>query len=168
MRRVRRLAVLLSVTALAGCGSTNSSGTTTNAAAALTLAQCMRSHGVANFPDPGSGGGFSVSGSPGSATLTIDGTAFSGPVFESAVKACKLFGGRTSPPPLTASQKQHLLDFAQCMRTHGVPGFPDPTFPSSGGANRSSLPAGLNPSSPAFQRAARACGRGEVRSRPGG
>jgi hypothetical protein len=167
MRHARRLAVLLSVAALAGCGSTSNSGTTTNAASQLALSQCMRSHGVPNFPDPGSGGGFNVLASPGSSTVTIDGVAFSGPAFESAVKACKLFGGGTSPPQLTASQKRKLVAFAQCMRTHGVPDFPDPTFPSSGGVNRS-LPSAASPSSPGFLRAAKACGRGVLRSRSGG
>jgi hypothetical protein len=44
---------------------------------------------------------------------------------------------------------------AQCMRKHGVPNFPDPTF--SGGDLNAGL-AGLNPESPAFKRAAAACG----------
>ncbi|HET6869735.1 MAG TPA: hypothetical protein VFH80_27730 [Solirubrobacteraceae bacterium] len=159
---------LLAGLCVCACGSTNSSGTTTNSSSQFALAQCMRSHGVPNFPDPAAGGGFNVLASPGSSTVTIDGVAFGGPAFESAVKTCKLFGGGASPPQLTASQKQKLVAFAQCMRRHGVPGFPDPTFPSSGGVDRGSVPAAATASSPAFQKASQACGRGVVRNRSGG
>jgi hypothetical protein len=44
------------------------------------------------------------------------------------------------------------IEFADCMRSHGLPGFPDP---SAGGGIR--LPDGINPQSPAFQSAQRAC-----------
>jgi hypothetical protein len=44
------------------------------------------------------------------------------------------------------------------MRTHGVPNFPDPTF--GGGGLKSQLPSGVDPQSPAFQKAAAACGHG--------
>ena len=36
-------------------------------------------------------------------------------------------------PPLSAAQKAAALKFAQCMRAHGVPHFPDPRFPAGGG-----------------------------------
>ena len=93
------------------------------------------------------------------AGFAVDGTTFAGPAFEAAVKTCKLFGGGAAPPPLSASQKQQMVAFAECMRAHGVPNFPDPTFPTGGGVKRS-FPAGVVPSSPAFQRAGKACGRG--------
>jgi hypothetical protein len=157
-RWVLSVAGLIAGVGLCACGSTNNSGTVTDAASQLALAQCMRSHGVPNFPDPSSGGGFSVVASPGSSNLTIDGVAFGGPAFESAVKTCKLLGGGTSPPPLSASQKQKRLAFAQCMRTHGVPNYPDPTFRP---ISERKLLSALNTSSPAFQKANRACGRGE-------
>jgi hypothetical protein len=150
------VATLLAV-GLAACGSANNSGTTTNASSQLALAQCMRSHGVANFPDPNTGGGFSVNGSPDNSTMTIDGTTFGGPTFEAAVKTCQLFGVGTAPPPLSASQKKNALAFAQCMRTHGVPSFPDPTFPAGGGI-AVKVPNGLDRSSPTFTQARKACG----------
>jgi hypothetical protein len=148
------------------CGASGApSGTTTNAASssrsALALAECMRSHGVSNFPDPaqGSGGaGFAISATPGSSTLTVDGAAFAGPAFESAVKACKLFGGGTAPPPVTASQKQAAVAFAECLRKHGVPNYPDPTFPASGGIAQTSGTS-INRDSPAFQHAVAVCNR---------
>jgi hypothetical protein len=151
------LAGILLAAGLAACGSTNNSGTTTNASSQLALSQCMRSHGVADFPDPSAAGGFSISGAPGGATLTVDGTTFGGPRFESAVKTCKLFGGGTSPPLPSARQRRDAVAFAQCMRKHGVPSFPDPTFPASGGIASEVSLAGQ--ASPAFQKAAQACGR---------
>jgi hypothetical protein len=150
---------VIAAVGLCACGSTSNSGTVTNAASQVALARCMRSHGVPNFPDPFSGGGFSIGVTPGSSTVTIDGSTFAGPAFEAAVKTCKLFGGGAAPPALSASQKQKMVAFAECMRAHGVPDFPDPTFPS-GGAIKRSFPTGVVPSSPAFQRASNACGRG--------
>jgi hypothetical protein len=50
------------------------------------------------------------------------------------------------------------IEFATCMRAHGVPSFPD----SSGGVNLAS--AGINPQSPAYRSARQAC----LRLAPGG
>jgi hypothetical protein len=44
------------------------------------------------------------------------------------------------------------LRFADCMRAHGVPGFPDPGTPVGGRGS------GINPQAPAFRSAERACG----------
>ena len=148
---------LLLVVGVAACGSTNNGGTTTNASSQLSLSECMRSHGVTNFPDPNAGGGFSITGSPGSSTVTIDGTAFGGPTFKAAVQTCKLFGGGTAPPPVSAAQKKRALAFAQCMRTHGVPSFPDPTFRAGGGI-ATKVTSAVDSSSPTFRQAREACG----------
>jgi hypothetical protein len=63
------------------------------------------------------------------------------------------------PPKLSASQKQAMLRFSQCMRAHGVTNFPDPTF---GAAGRPDLKIGqslgLDPNSPTFQSAQKQCG----------
>ena len=44
---------LISVTACGASGPSSSAGTGSGDALALKFAQCMRSHGVPNFPDPG-------------------------------------------------------------------------------------------------------------------
>lgn len=59
----------------------------------------------------------------------------------------------TAKSSSTSSTTPNRLAFAQCMRSHGVPTFPDPT--SSGGLQ---LPSGMTTSSPAFQSAAKHCG----------
>jgi hypothetical protein len=113
----------------------------------------MRSHGVPNFPDPGSGGGIQVG--PGS------GIDPSSPTFQAAQRACQKLlpnGGQPSPQQ-RAKMEQALLAFSACMRSHGVPDFPDPTF-TGGGAQlrlRSSPGGDLNPNSPRFQAAQTAC-----------
>lgn len=52
------------------------------------------------------------------------------------------------------------LKFASCMRSHGVPNFPDPS--SGGGLSLNG--SGINPQSPSFQGAQRAC----AKFQPGG
>ncbi len=161
-RRGARLITSGAVTcmlALAACASA-SSVPTGSSGSQLALSHCMRAHGVSNFPDPsrGPGGeGFSISESVAGGPLTVDGISFSGPAFTAAEKTCKLFGGGTAPPPVSESQKLAMFHFAQCMREHGVPSYPDPSFaPGGRGVNRN-LPSGLNTNAPAFQHAAASC-----------
>jgi hypothetical protein len=54
--------------------------------------------------------------------------------------------------PTYAQAQQDAVNFSGCMRSHGVPSFPDPTSPRG-------FKSSMNPSSagPAFQRAATAC-----------
>lgn len=158
------LVALGCVVALAACGTAgyNSAATTNPSSSPLTLSECMHSHGIKNFPDPANGpggAGLSLETSPGSGTVIANGITFSGPAFLAAEKACAklLPGGGGPPPPPTAKEKQRALEFAGCMRTHGVPTFPDPTF--SVGKPKFA-PAGINPNSPAFQQAVHACGGG--------
>ena len=158
-------ATVLTLLGTAGCGASNtgtaagSTNAASGAAAQLAMAQCMRRHGVSDFPDPtqgpGGGTGFTISTSPGSRTLTVDGTTFSGPAFTAAAKACR-FGGppRGAAAVVPASQRARLVAFARCMRSHGLD-FPDPTFPSSGGVAGGPGPALSQ--SPATERAAEAC-----------
>jgi hypothetical protein len=65
---------------------------------------------------------------------------------------------RTSHHPILSIAVAALAQ-AECMRTHGVPSFPDPTFPATGGA-RITIQAGsgIDPRSPAFQAAMQECG----------
>ena len=61
-------------------------------------------------------------------------------------------------PSSRASFANSFLTFAGCMRAHGVPGYPDPRISESGGEVHVRIsPGSLNPSSPAFEIATRAC-----------
>ena len=54
--------------------------------------------------------------------------------------------------------KARVLAFAACMRSHRVPGYPDPTF-SNGGVSQGYGPkTGVDPNSPIFQAAQKTCG----------
>ncbi len=111
----------------------------------------MRGHGVPNFPDPGAGGGIKIPVGSGAFNPASPGV-------QPAERACKhLLPGGGPPLALSEQQKLQAVKFAQCMRAHGVPGFPDPTF-QGGGLLRPSRPNGVDPNSPAFQKAAKSCG----------
>ena len=53
--------------------------------------------------------------------------------------------------------KATALAFAACMRAHGVPGYPDPKFSNGGVSQGYGRRDGIDPSSPIFQSAQRAC-----------
>jgi hypothetical protein len=155
MRHDVPIAVLGCSLAVAACGSATKPAATVGSKGSssfLRFSECMRAHRVSNFPDPSAGGGIHLSAGPSSFNPQS-------PVVQVARDSCKhlLPGGGPPPGGLPESVKLKLLEQAKCMRAHGVPNFPDPTF-----RGPRSLPPGLNLSSPAFQRAMKACGGGQV------
>jgi hypothetical protein len=143
------LACVSCAAAVTGCASASSpssaSGTGSNDTLALKFAQCMRAHGVPNFPDPGR---------PAADQPGINQQA---PAFQSSEQQCDKLTNNPEPKRSPASKSQRLAALAEseCMRKHGVPNFPDPTFLSSGGSSVNLN--GLNPQSPAFKQAQAAC-----------
>ena len=67
--------------------------------------------------------------------------------------ACGSSGSPITSAGGSANGRAQFLQFASCMRTHGVPNFPDP----SGGGIQIKQGSGVNPRSPAFQSAQKAC-----------
>jgi hypothetical protein len=165
MRSLTALTLLAVSLPLAACGSStpNATGATnagsSNYTRALQFASCVRSHGVPNFPDPKSNGngGMLIRSTPGS--TEVNGVQVNGPAFQSAMQACrsKLPNGG-HPQPLSASRRKAMLQFSQCMRSHGLTNFPDPTFSGGGVQIGLSRQSGIDPRSPAFQAAQKACG----------
>ena len=105
---------------LAACGSSSPGGTATNASSkTLEFASCMRSHGVSNFPDP-----------TGGHLAPVNGVEANGPAFQSAIQACRSHMPNAGTPSSaqTAKAKSQALAMSRCMRSHGVPNFPDPRF----------------------------------------
>ena len=151
------LAALLALAVLAaGCGGSKSpsgagSGSSSVLAKFEAYATCMRGHGIPDFPDPttspGGGVSFQINGGPGS---DLD---HNNPRFIAADKACRdsLPGAGQAPAPLSAQRIAAEVSWARCMRSHGLPGFPDP---NSQGAFDSSK---FDETSPAFQTASNAC-----------
>jgi hypothetical protein len=169
-----RITIILSLAAavfgLAACGSSqpNTGGATSSQGAsaadqakALAFSRCMRSHGVANFPDP-NGGQIQIQVQRTPNSTSVNGVEVNGPAFRSAMTACRSYlpnGGHPSAAQ-TAKAKAQALAMSRCMRSHGVPNFPDPQFHSGpgGGVGVQINGSGVNPNSPAFQSAQKACG----------
>jgi hypothetical protein len=132
MSRKLRPLVALALVALtslvgAGCGSNAPSRTGTGTAGsgaktklsardkAVKFAECIRAHGVRDFPDPDAKNQFQY------------GVSVSPAVWKQATTACKdLQPPGTLSSKRTPKQQSASLRFAQCIRDHGVKDFPDP------------------------------------------
>ena len=113
----------------------------------VRFSQCMRANGVPSYPDPkeGANGGFDLSVPDGTDQAKVD----------AATAKCKSYlpnGGEVKKPD--AQGLEQLRKFAQCMRNHGVPKFPDP---SADGQQVDPTKLGIDPTSARFQSAQKAC-----------
>ena len=154
----RTAAVVITALALltAACGGTASSrgdGGSTNAGESanstlLAFSQCMRSRGVRNFPDPTPGSGAKF---PSAQQLGV-----SSPQYQAAENACQhlLPVGVNDhfPPAELPLLLTGMREFSQCMRSRGVPNWPDPSVNSAG--------------QPLFDLSAQGITRGEAHSQP--
>lgn len=136
--------------ALAACGSEHrpNSPRASSYARGVKYSDCMRSHGVSNFPDPAAGGGFDI--------RALGNEALS-PAFVSAQKACANLLPGGVPPRITDAQLHQMAAKANCIRHHGFPSFPDPTLGSGGRGVQYTLPANWNIQAPAVVAARKAC-----------
>jgi len=120
-----------------GSSSSNSSQTAAQTNKALAYSHCMRSHGVPNYPDPnsnsnlpkGSAQAFGVSTSQYQAAeqacvhlLPSSGSA--------SLTQCLMAGD--CPRSVVQPALEEGRKFARCMRSHGVPNWPDSTVDSLG------------------------------------
>jgi hypothetical protein len=140
----------------AGCGGGHGSPGSNVAPAvaqdggALAFAQCMRSNGVLSYPDP--------TGS-GLVKESLQQLGVSSRQFQAAQSACRHLLRNGGGPPSQAERRQVTalsLRFAQCVRAHGLPTFPDP---GSDGRIPDPATVGIDQGSPKFQAANRACGK---------
>jgi hypothetical protein len=162
-------AALVSGVLVAGCGgsspsaspptgSSSSASSSKSTSSTLAFSKCMRANGVPNFPDlRGNRMLIQASGQ----TLSVDGVSVNAPAFLAARANCeKYIPHGIASPAQAAQQTRKSLQFARCMRSHGVPNFPDPkvTTGTNGNAVADLRGAGLNFQSPAFKAAANDCG----------
>lgn len=175
------LAALLSVCVLAaGCGSgasspsvaslgasTTTTTTTERSTAprggkaspritALAFIGCMRTHGEPNMPEPS----FSKNGRQASININANsGIDPNSPLFVAATKACKHLlpndGAPSAGQTITPADQVDYLRGAACMRSHGVPDFPDPTFQDNTVAFTSTMP--IDSSTPEYKSALARC-----------
>jgi hypothetical protein len=144
------LAIAAAVNAGCGGGDNTPNATASDSANAVKFSQCMREHGISDFPDPDSQGRMQINVTPGS---DLDPNK---PQFKAAQKACAKYQERAGGHFDKAQQQrmqQAALNYARCMRAHGV-NFPDPQF--SGGKVTMGGP-GLNPNDPNFRSANQTC-----------
>ena len=131
-------------------GSSGGDNTAANRQQAVKFAECMRSNGVREFPDPDASGQLTIDQIANGSSVDPNSAAF-----KQANTACKdlepsgFMGHKRSP-----EQQKEALKFAQCIRDNGVKDFPDPTadgplidtnrIPSSGtGAGMGALHAAM-------------------------
>ena len=139
---------------VANVASTTTAAATTAQNGAVAFTRCMRSNGVANFPDPPPIGSRI-------AKPTLQQLGVSDSKFQAAASACNhLLPNGGSDTQQTAQQKRTRLadelSFARCMRNHGVNRFPDPT--AQGDLSVEMVQAqGINVHSPAVLQAVQAC-----------
>ena len=129
-------------------GATTAGGTSSQL---LAFVRCVRSHGVANYPDPTSSGKLP--------TATPQQLGVSSSQDRAAENACQhlLPNGNGGPSEAQVQQyRNSLLPYARCMRSHGVSNFPEPD-------SRGHLDVGAGTDvpvdTPQFQRAFAACKR---------
>ena len=149
-----RLVGIAGLAALAaGCGGSPAAPSSSSSSGAVAFAQCMRSHQVPNWPDPTSSGVFDKS------KLTSQQLGASESKVQAAQTACNhLLPAGGSGPNAARLQLERAqgLAFAGCVRSHGVPNFPDP---DSTGRIPDPATVGIDQGSPKFQAANRACGK---------
>jgi hypothetical protein len=131
------------------------SGSASPDSQAVAYSACMREHGVPNFPDPN----VTTNGNEVKVAVRVTPGITGNPKFNSAQKACsKLIPGGGPGPgsnhPISLKEQAEYLKAAACIRTHGIPSFPDPTF-SGGGVHVSHK--GLDLKSPQALKAEEAC-----------
>jgi hypothetical protein len=137
--------------ALAACGgsgsSANASNSQDNEQQIVKFARCMREHGVEASTPNGAGGG------------PIRAKSTSPQVMEAAQKACQRYqpkGGKENLSPAERAEREdQVAKFAKCMREHGVQ---VQTMTRGAGGFGVKL-NGVNPESPGFQAAQKACER---------
>jgi hypothetical protein len=153
-------AVALLTAACGGDSPSAATGTVRRQQRALNYAKCMRAHGVPNFPDPNSQGDFPQFHSDVSKQVS-----------NSADNTCHHLltqgGGQMS-----AAQEQHarsqLVKYAECIRAHGVPNFPDPTVNQDGNLGFPIGSAHINIASPQYKSADQVCKHFMVNAKGGG
>jgi hypothetical protein len=125
----------------AGSGDSPTAGDSASSPSAVAFSSCMRSHGVPTYPDPDSNGtlpkpdaqAFGVSSSRlNSAQVACQHLlpTVGGSLTASSLQQCYLAG--VCPQALVQRAVSEGLKFARCMRSHGVPSWPDPTIDSHG------------------------------------
>ncbi len=174
---IATVGLALLVAACGGSPSTGSSGSSTaggpsTSASVVGFSRCMRSHGVPRFPDP--------TGEGELPKISVEGLGVSSSQFNAADRACqhllptgeisgnsrgisasveRCIVGGVCLPSVTQWLQNKELKYARCMRSHGIPSWPDPTTDAQGRVNFDvPLAWAASPPEPAHRECARLTG----------
>jgi hypothetical protein len=143
-----------------GSGGSPGAGGSSTSASAVAYSACMRSHGVPNFPDPGSNGQVPKT--------DAERLGVSGSQLRAAQQACQPLYPTSSLEQCSETgvcspaDRQELMnrmrEFAACMRARGVPDFPDPATGPDGDPYFNLLHLrSVNPRSQTFEHKSQEC-----------
>lgn len=114
----------------------------------LAYARCVRSHGVPDFPDPNSAGQFNKT--------TVQQLSAGNAQYQTATQTCAHLLPNSGGGPTAAELRQEwtgMASFARCMRSHGVPNWPDPTrYPQDPSRPTFILPGSIQPTPPTISK----------------
>jgi hypothetical protein len=130
-----------------GSGGSPAAGGSATSPSALAYSACMRSQGVPNYPDPDSSGQLPKTDAQ---LLGVSASRY-----QAAQQACRPLlpaGGSPNDCMLTKDCSPALVQqmlaadrkLAVCMRSHGVPNFPDPTNHGASGPVFNITKAGIS------------------------
>jgi hypothetical protein len=143
-----------------GGGSSSQESSASAQRKMVAYSQCMRTHGVPEFPEPTEGKLLVRSGDHNGHVTGVNPESAR---FQAADKVCGKLAPNGGKPPSAAVQakmQESALNFSKCMRSHGVPNFPDPEFRHGGvglGIRIGGKGSGIDPNSPQFETAQKAC-----------
>jgi hypothetical protein len=162
---------LLAAACSSNLPSTGSAGSPAAAGSASTpsavaYSHCMRSHAVPNFPDPGSNG---VIPKADSQQLGVSSSQLqtaqrdcqslyptTGGSFQQQAQQCYVAGD--CPPAIVQQVLTQLRKLARCMRSHGVPNWPDPVADPQGQVSFDVSAQGIPRHSPQIDSKVQECG----------
>ena len=162
---------LLAAACSSSLSSTGSAGSPAAAGSASTpsavaYSHCMRSDGVPNFPDPGSNGvipkadpqQLGVSSSQLQTAQRDCQTLYptTGGSFQQQAQQCYVAGD--CPPAIVQQVLTQLRKLARCMRSHGVPNWPDPVADPQGQVSFDVSAQGIPRHSPQIDSKVQECG----------
>jgi hypothetical protein len=125
----------------AGSGGSSHAGGSTSSPSAVAYSACIRIHGVPNFPDPDSSGNLPK---PDAHHLGVSSSQLQaaqqtcqhllpnngGAINADSIQRCMLADDCSQA--LVQQVLNEERDFARCMRSHGVPNWPDPIIDPQG------------------------------------
>lgn len=151
MKPALMLLAAASLALLTACtGPPTSPATTGPATSAVAYSHCLRTNGVPRFPDPATNGAIPKT--------TAQQLGVSDQRLQAAQRTCQhllpvpntsqqqaqqCLQAGVCPPPLVQQMLTADRHFAQCMRAHGVPTWPDPTIDTEGRPVFNLVPTGI-------------------------